>query len=291
MQAMQNNRLIIRTVLFLILMSLVVASFTGKPFVQLLLSPKYIFYFLGSMVAIILLALKKVTTAVRIVSLIVLFYLFGVAIGIHPSPLCAITKAPLCYHLSGFIPPPMAVMAAAMLFLTIIGNKVFCGWICPLGCLQESVFLISKRPRKLKCSFVASNAVRSSLLGIFIVGLFSWKGNVYDFFNPFEIFHWHFTPHLIISISLVTAASLWLYRPFCQFVCPAGLITWLFERISLFAVRKNEARCTNCKQCIKASPCSAIAGIIENRKVIPDCFACGACLQSCPEDALSFSLR
>jgi ferredoxin len=291
MQAMQKSGFLIRTALILVMMFLVVAAFTGKPFAQILLSPKYGFYMVGSIVAIILLALKKVSTPVRLVCLVAFFYVFGVAFSIHPSPMCALTKAPLRYHLSGFIPPPMAVMAAVMLFLTVIANKVFCGWICPLGCMQEAVYLISRRPRPVKCSFGISNAVRTSLFSAFILFLFVSQSNVYDFFNPFEIFHWHFTPHLLISISLVTAASLWMYRPFCQFICPAGLITWLFERMSLFAVRKNGARCTNCKQCIKTSPCNAIEGLIANRNVVPDCFACGACIKACPEDALSFSLR
>jgi polyferredoxin len=291
MQAMQKNGLLIRTVLILVMMFLVSAAFTGKPFAQLLLSPKYGFYMAGSIVAVILLALNKVSTAVRLVFLIAFFYLFGIAFGIHPSPLCALTKAPLRYHLSGFIPPPMAAMAAVMLFLTVIANKVFCGWICPLGCMQESVYLTSKRPQKVKCSFGISNAVRTSLFVIFILLLFVSNSNIYDFFNPFEIFHWHFTAYLTAVISLVLIASLVLYRPFCQFLCPAGLVTWIFEHMSLFAIRKNAARCTNCKQCIKASPCNAIEGLIANRNVVPDCFACGACIKACPEDALSFSLR
>jgi len=288
---MQKNGLIIRALLIIILASLVLATFKGKPSLHLLLSPKYIFYLVGSIVAITLLALKKVTTAVRLVFLIFFFYIFGVATGIHPSPLCAITKAPLRYHLSGFIPPPMAVMAAVMLLLTVAGNKVFCGWICPLGCLQEAVFLLSKGLSKIKCSFFTTNAIRSSLFGLFIILVFSRDMNIYDFFNPFEIFHWYFTTPLMLIIILVLAACLVFYRPFCQFICPAGLITWFFERVSLFAVRKNETRCTNCKQCIKASPCKAIEGIVDNRNVVPDCFACGACIKACPEDALSFSPR
>jgi NAD-dependent dihydropyrimidine dehydrogenase PreA subunit len=291
MKAMQKNGLLIRTALILSMLLLAAAALTGKPYAHMLLSPKYGFYMVGSIVAIILLALNKVSTAVRLVLLVACFYVFGVALGIHPSPMCALTKAPLRYHLSGFIPPPMAVMAAVMLFLTVIANKVFCGWICPLGCMQEAVYLISRRPRKVKCSFGISNAVRTSLFVAFSFFLFAAQTNIYDFFNPFEIFHWHFTPYLTIIISLVAAASLVLYRPFCQFICPAGLVTWLFERMSLFAVRKNAARCTNCRQCIKASPCNAIQGLIENRIVVPDCFACGACIKACPEDALSFSLR
>jgi len=288
---MKRHGLRIGAVVIIILASLLFASFRGRPYVQLLFSFKYILYSLAGIVAITLLAAKRVTKPVRLVFLLIFFYIFGVAIGIHPSPLCALTKAPLRYHLSGFIPPPMMVMAAVMLLLTIVGNKIFCGWICPLGCLQEAAFLLSKGISKIKCSFFMTNAVRALLLLLFIILLISRDINIYDFFNPFEVFHWHFTLPLIVIISLVLAASLLLYRPFCQFVCPAGFLTWIFEHISLFAVQKNEIRCTNCRQCIKASPCRAIEAIVNSRQIVPDCFACGACIQSCPEDALTFSLK
>ena len=288
---LKRKGLIIRAVLIMILALLILVPFRGKPYMQLMLSPKYIFFFIGSITAITLLSIKKVGNPVRIISLIAFFYLFGVVMEIHPSPLCALTKAPLRYHLDGFIPPPMMVMAAAMVFLTVAGNKIFCGWICPLGCLQEGAFMASSRLRKIKCSFFTTNAIRASLFGLFIICLFSLSTNIYDLFNPFELFHWYLTTQLIVIIALVTLASLVYFRPFCQFLCPAGLITWLFEHLSLSAIRKNEKRCTNCGKCIKESPCNAIEGIINNQKIVADCFACGVCIKSCPEDALTFSLR
>ena len=288
---MQRKGLIIRAGLIMFLASLILVLFRGKPYMQLMLSPKYIFFFIGSMTAITLLVIKKVSNPVRIIFLIGFFYLFGVVMEIHPSPLCALTKAPLRYHLGGFIPPPMMVMAAAMVLLTVTGNKIFCGWICPLGCLQEGAFMASTGLRKIKCSFFTTNAIRASLFGLFIICLFSLSTNIYDLFNPFELFHWHLTTQIIIIISLVTLASLVYFRPFCQFLCPAGLITWFFEYISLAAIRKNEKRCTNCGTCMKESPCNAIEGIMKNKNIVADCFACGACMRSCPEDALTFSLR
>lgn len=262
-----------------------------RPYIQLLFSFKYGLYMTAGFIAIVLLASRRVTKTVRIVFLFIFFYLFGMALGIHPSPLCALTKAALRYKLSGYIPPPMLVMGAVMLLLTVAGNKIFCGWICPLGSMQEAVFLLTKKVSRWKCAFVLTNSVRASLFGLFVVVLYAWNSNIYDFFNPFELFHWHFTPPLAVIVSLVLAASVLLYRPFCQFVCPAGLITWIFEHLSLSAVQKIDAKCTFCKTCVRESPCNAIEGIISGRKLLPDCFACGACIASCPEDALTFSLR
>ena len=274
----------IAAVIFLMILS-------GQQYLQFMLTPKYLFFLLTAIAAITLLAMGKVSNLVRIITLIIFFAIFGVFIGIHPSPLCALTKSLTIYKMSAFLPPPMIVMAAAMILFTLVGNKIFCGWICPLGCLQEITFKLSRPIKKIKLPFFISNSVRFSLFALFLIYLSLFGTNIYNLFNPFELFHWHLNTYLIIVTTVVILASLIYYRPFCHFLCPAGLITWFFEQVSIFKVIKNEARCTHCNKCIKESPCSAIDPIIKDHTIIPDCYACGKCIESCQADALSFSLQ
>jgi len=274
----------IAAVIFLMILS-------GQQYLQFMLTPKYLFFLLTAIAAITLLAMGKVSNLVRIITLIIFFAIFGVFIGIHPSPLCALTKSLTIYKMSAFLPPPMIVMAAAMILFTLVGNKVFCGWICPLGCLQEITFKLSRPIKKIKLPFFISNSVRFSLFALFLIYLSLFGTNIYNLFNPFELFHWHLNTYLIIVTTVVILASLIYYRPFCHFLCPAGLITWFFEQVSIFKVIKNEARCTHCNKCIKESPCTAIGAIIKDQTIIPDCYACGKCIESCQVDALSFSLK
>ena len=274
----------IAAVIFLMILS-------GQQYLQFMLTPKYLFFLLTAIAAITLLAMGKVSNLVRIITLIIFFAIFGVFIGIHPSPLCALTKSLTIYKMSAFLPPPMIVMAAAMILFTLVGNKVFCGWICPLGCLQEITFKLSRPIKKIKLPFFISNSVRFSLFALFLIYLSLFGTNIYNLFNPFELFHWHLNTYLIIVTTVVILASLIYYRPFCHFLCPAGLITWFFEQLSIFKVIKNESRCTHCNKCIKESPCSAIDPIIKDHTIIPDCYACGKCIESCQVDALSFSLK
>jgi len=274
----------IALVIFLLVLS-------SQQYLQFMFTPKYLFFLIASTAAIALLFMGKVSNRVRIITLIILFAIFGVFIGIHPSPLCALTKSLTMYKVNGFLPPPMIVMAAAMLVFTVMGNKVFCGWICPLGCLQEITFKLSRPITKFKVPFIISNSVRFSLFALFLIYLLVFGTNIYNLFNPFELFHWHVNTYLVIVTTVVILASLIYYRPFCHFLCPAGLLTWPFEQVSIFKVTKNEARCTHCNRCIKESPCQAIEPIIKDHTIIPDCYACGKCIESCTVDALSFSLK
>ena len=288
---MEKKGLIIKSVLVTIL-ALILITFLGEQkYIQLILSPKYLLYLIVTITAITLLGMRKVSNLARIITLIILFFIFGVFIDIHPSPLCALTKSFTRYQMAGFIPLPMIIMAGAMILFTFIGNKIFCGWICPLGCLQEVIFTLSKIIKKIKFPFLITNSIRFSLLAIFLLFIFIFRVNIYNLFNPFELFHWHPQRDTVIVISIVVLASLFYYRPFCQFICPAGLITWIFEQVSIFRIQKNEEKCNSCNKCIKESPCDAIESIIYNHKIIPDCFACGKCIESCPENALSFYLR
>ena len=287
---MQNKSLILK-VLGAILVVLIFLFWTGRENIQFILVPKYFFFLITFIIALIALSLKRVSSIVRIIALSICFILFGVLIGIHPSPLCALTKPLARYHIIGFIPPPMIVMVGAMVVFSLIGNKIFCGWICPLGCLQELMYKLSKGLKKIKFSFLITNSVRFSLIVLFSIYVFFFEMNIYDLFNPFEFFHWHLDTYLIIVISIVISASLFFFRPFCHLLCPAGFITWIFEHISIYKIHKNIDRCTLCKKCIKESPCAAVEPIIKDQKIVPDCYACGTCIESCPEDALKFSLK
>jgi len=288
---MEKKNPLIKIVVVAIAVVIFLMILSGQQYLQFMLTPKYLFFLLTAIAAITLLAMGKVSNLVRIITLIIFFAIFGVFIGIHPSPLCALTKSLTIYKMSAFLPPPMIVMAAAMILFTLVGNKVFCGWICPLGCLQEITFKLSRPIKKIKLPFFISNSVRFSLFALFLIYLSLFGTNIYNLFNPFELFHWHLNTYLIIVTTVVILASLIYYRPFCHFLCPAGLITWFFEQVSIFKIIKNESRCTHCNKCIKESPCSAIDPIIKDHTIIPDCYACGKCIESCQVDALSFSLK
>ncbi len=286
---MQAKSLIIRalcsTTIIVIFLFLI-----GRENVQFVLVPKYLLFLITFVTAIIILGMKKVSYLFRIIALGITFIVFGIFIGIHPSPLCALTKPLARYQVIGFIPPPMIVMVGAMVVFSIIGNKIFCGWICPLGCVQEIVYKISIGLKKIKLSFLTSNSVRFSILALFFIYLFTFGMNIYDLFNPFELFHWHLDTSILTIISIVIVASLFYFRPFCHFLCPAGLLTWIFEHTSLFKININREQCTRCQKCVQESPCNAIDPILNEHSIVPDCYACGTCIESCPEDAISFSL-
>lgn len=236
----------------------------------------------------------------RLVILGAVFFTFGIlpalplgrfawGMGMHPSPVCAITKPFLFLSAGRGVPIIFLTVLGVISVLSIIGNKVFCGWACPIGAIQE-LFNKIPLPEKFKVilPFKVTNPFRIMIFLTFITLAFTAGVGIYGYFNPFHFLHWRFEAMGILVFLVTLTASLFIFRPFCYMVCPIGLFTWVLEHFSLVKVKVNKHNCTDCNLCIKKSHCPAVQSIIDGKKSHPDCFACGRCIEACPQNALGF---
>lgn len=250
-----------------------------------------------------LLAKSWVHRRLRLIILSIIFFFFGIlpalplgkfawGMGLHPSPVCAITKPFIFLNAGRSVPIIFPAIVAFISVFSVIGNKIFCGWACPIGAIQE-VFNHLPFSKRLKVilPFKVTNSVRIIISIVFLICVFTTGFSLYDYCNPFHFLHWRFDFMSIAVLLIMLTASLYIFRPFCYLVCPIGLFTWVLERFSLAKVRVNKHNCKDCSLCIKKSCCPAVQSILEERKFRPDCFACGRCIEICPESALRFSIK
>ena len=74
---------------------------------------------------------------------------------------------------------------------------------------------------------------------LFMLGIIGGKKGfvIYHYINPFNLFNFDFDElSIVITLVVVFIVGSFIYRPFCQFICPFGLISWLAERFSIFHV-------------------------------------------------------
>ena len=231
-------------------------------------------------------------------ALVLAVALCGFALGKSPNPMEGTVK--VFKSMVGLYPSVVDKVVAFVFFaaLAVIGTKLICGWACPFGALQELIYHlpILRKLKKRKLPFWISNSIRCLLFAIMVLLLFGIVGKgegfvLYHFVNPFNLFNLDIeTVSIGATIVAALVLSLGFYRPFCRFICPFGLLSWLLEQVSIFRIRIDRTRCTKCGACVRACPLNAAKGRLEGKLLPADCFSCARCLNVCPEDAISYGL-
>ena len=238
-------------------------------------------------VATILLRRRKATSQVRLTFLIGGVLVFGFVFGflisgdLNPNPVSSLRTLLTNVLVRHQFVLPITAMLVILLLTVWVSNKSICGWGCQLGLLQD---LFHRAPLpKWKPPFWLSNTVRTVAFVALVAGLIAsgldWIGAI----DPFQLFSFNFILGIGLFSAAVLVASLFVYRPWCRFFCPFGLIGWLVEQVSLFRPRINREACKECKLCIKACPTQAMADFYDGKRIHADCFACGACIEACPQ--------
>lgn len=127
------------------------------------------------------------------------------------------------------------------------GSPWFCKYICPSGALGAGIPL------------VAMNESLRSAAG----GLFLWKMGL---------------------LLLVVVLCLWVYRPFCKYICPLGAVYSMFNPVALYRYQVDGEKCTKCGKCRKVCKMDIKVWEKPNHR---ECIRCGDCVAACPEQALS----
>jgi len=241
----------------------------------------------------------------RIVWLVATLALFGLLLGATPNPMEAVVKF---HKLLKAVPgnPVVFVVLNLVIFtlLSVVGAKMLCSWGCQLGALQETLYnipVLKNLKRKFKLPFATTIAVRITVYLLFLVLFFKLlninqggPGSIlYHHLNMFKIYDFYdLALFTLLLIPFVLVASLVVFRPFCQLICPFGLYSWLLENVAVYRVRKVDVdRCDECQNCEETCPTDAMKAMNNGARkyFLPDCWSCGSCIDACPKDVLEFT--
>lgn len=194
------------------------------------------------------------------------------------------------------------ITLVAIFLMTAVWGRIFCGYLCSFGALQEVFFWMSKRlfPKKVNIPAQldhALGALKYLVLLFLVVALWIMALPMDASLSPWGVFGmlisgnpsvmaaavgtWGFV--LLLALIL---GSLFVERFFCRYFCPLGAIFTLISRKRCYNIRRNESACTHCGLCEKT--CSMGVSILKKDRVSSGaCINCMQCLTACPKNCLS----
>lgn len=195
------------------------------------------------------------------------------------------------------IHPAGLTIFIAAIAIAFVFRKGFCGWICPVGFLSNTVerigrFLKVKIPIKRWIGAILG-LPKYALLAFFLyVIFFKMDLKSVDGFiqSPYNIavdakmlkFFLHPSSTTIYVISFLAIASLFVANIWCRYLCPYGAFLGIISILSPTRIKRDPESCINCKRCNEACP-SGIA-VSEKLEIFdPDCIGCEECVASCPK--------
>ena len=199
----------------------------------------------------------------------------------------------------------------------VAAGRLFCGWACPFGLLQDLLHRI-RSPKWRLPRF--ANALKYALLLLLVVAIpYALGGGAQKsgsdrvvkqstgavdycalvcpagtleaglpglIINPKirEEMSWKSRLKLGL-LAAVLGLAVVSRRSFCRALCPLGAAMALTSPASFLHLRTNQDRCTHCMKCVSACPTCArtVPGEARSKEATAECVLCLECVRGCPE--------
>jgi polyferredoxin len=178
----------------------------------------------------------------------------------------------------------IGILGSAILF-----GRAFCGYACPAGTFSDILakFKLVKikisRSLDKYLSFGKYIVLAASLIYLFLLSNPRWAIPIRtgEFFQSVDLTFQHADNLWIfrtIIISVLIILSLVIPNIWCRYFCATGGILELFNKISIFKIRKSK-ECNFCNICKKS--CS-----MDTLPQEQNCTNCGECVDDCSKDLI-----
>jgi ferredoxin-type protein NapH len=191
-----------------------------------------------------------------------------------------------------------------ILLLSTLGGRTYCSWVCPYHLLAEGA-------EKIHNYFVKKKKVKEHTFNIYIRFVF-WigflllalltKNIVFENLNPIGIISRAlvYGPGLILLwvLALLIFEIVYSKRFWCRYACPVGATWAMSGKLAPLTVKFEADKCGYCAICQDVCLVPHVLWFVKKGKATQevhftgaDCTRCGLCIDTCPGNALSYTVK
>jgi ferredoxin-type protein NapH len=184
-------------------------------------------------------------------------------------------------------------------------GRLWCGWLCPAGGLQEIYFHINNRPANIGRLNWFKYPIFLAIIFIPLISAIRSAGGL----TTIDLFY--YTDHglsiakqgaytiYLVQIAFITVfAVLGGKRGFCHYFCPIAVIAIVGRMIQnlirwpALHLLADAGRCTDCKKCSRNCPMGLDVNIMARKGSMEctECILCGCCVDVCPQQVIRYAL-
>jgi len=186
-------------------------------------------------------------------------------------------------------------LLVAVVGLTLVSKKSFCGWACPIGFAGEllgqlggKVLGTQWRPGPRLDQVL--RLIRYPVLVAFLYLTYKSGELILRGYDPFYLIFSGFghgsagAASYYVQGALIMGALL-VPMFFCRYLCPLGAVLDPFSRLGWIKVARNATTCTDCGICQTACPHDIPVQRVDYVRS-RDCTNCAECIEACPEEGV-----
>lgn len=194
------------------------------------------------------------------------------------------------------------VIFALQFVSALFFGRLFCGWICPAGMLQDVAAGINNNPVNGKKTDWIKWAIWFPWFGT--LTFFLLKAGAALRFDPLHLTEsgisvdepWKYITYFMVVLLFMIVAVITGRRGSCHTICWMAPFMIIGRKLGNYLslpglrLRAEPEKCTDCRVCTANCPMSldvngmVKAGIMEN----PECILCGKCVDGCSKKAIRF---
>ena len=192
-----------------------------------------------------------------------------------------------------FIFPVAIIVGVLIAASTVFFGRWFCGYVCPIGTVQELIYSGRKTKKKFEQiipyhTHKYLNALKYGVLLFTAISAFLGMQYLYMRFCPVLTIAHIQTATIagIIILGIIIFAGYFVERFWCRYLCPYAALMNIFQKIAdligikRYMIFRNIHTSINCFNCLNYCPMNIDIGYNEKISDI-NCIKCLGCVRQC----------